>query len=278
MHLPTPASSARRAALVLLVALGGLAALPRPAGAEPLAPRDLVGLDLNLQIETAEGPAAGSYPNQGAIVRHILPHGQWTSTGAGGPNHRDSRGVSEWRRAPDDTLVEIASDATGQPAASTFRYRFETPCRGHWTWQIDHGQATLGGSFTTAPSAPTTRQQLAPATNAGLYIPLVIKSAVAPSLPAGSYPAAGLVLQAYAGDGTLTLQGFGPGTLNSHGTYTFKRLSANTAVEETLQISDAFALPYTMVYTFETPSSGVWYQNFANGLIRFSGTFDTFPR
>ena len=33
-----------------------------------------------------------------------------------------------------------------------------------------------------------------------------------------------------------------------------------------------------MVHTFKTANSGVWYQNFGNGLIRFSGTFDTFAR
>lgn len=276
MHL-IPALT-RGVALTLLITFGSACTTARAEPPGPPAPHDLVGLDLNLQVEKAEGPAAGSYPSQGAIVRRIGPHGQWTTRGAGGPNHRDGSGSSQWRHAGGDTLVEISSDASGLPAASSFSYRFDTPHRGRWTWQIDRGQATLSGSFTTAPSAPTPAQQLAPATNAGLHVPLIIKSAVSPSLPAGSFPGAGLVLQTYAADGTLTFQGFGPGTLNSKGTYTFKRLSANTAVEETLQTSDFFTLPYTMVYTFKTPNSGVWHQNFANGLIIFAGTFDTFPR
>lgn len=264
MHLPAPA----RAALTLVIALCGL------AGAEPLhpAPRDLVGLDVNLQIEKVEGPAAANQPSQGAIVRRILPHGQWTSHGAGGPNHRDARGSSQWRHGSPDTLVEAASDD------STLSYEFDTPGSGRWVWRLARGLATLSGSFTTAPSAPAPDQQLAPATNAGLHVPLIIKATVAPTLTPDRYPTAGLVLQTYAADGTLTFQGFGPGTLNSRGTYTFKRLSANTAVEETVQTSDFFTLPYTMVYTFRTPNSGTWYQNFGNGLIRFSGTFDTFPQ
>lgn len=273
-----------RAALSLLTALAGLATGPSQA-AEPLqhpgghaAPKTLVGLDLNLQVEKAEGPAAASYPSQGAIVRRILAHGQWTSHGAGGPQHRVSQGSSQWRHDGAHTWVETASDASGQPALYSFSYRFETPHRGQWTWRINQGQAVLSGSFTTSPSTPAPDQQLAPATNAGLHVPLVIKASTSPALPPDAYPRAGLVLQTYAADGTLTFRGFGPGTLDSTGTYTFKRLSANTAVEEAIQTSSLFTLPYTMVYTFLTPRSGVWYQNFANGLIRFSGTFDTFPR
>lgn len=249
-----------------------------PQAAAPAAPVSLVGLDLNLQIEKVEGPAASGYPNQGAIVRRILPHGQWTSHGAGGPQHRDGRGSSQWHHEGGHTWVETASDASGQPALSRLSYRFDNPHRGQWSWRINDGQAVLSGSFTTTPSTPTAEQTLAPATNAGLHVPLIIKASSSPALPPDAYPRAGLVLQTYAADGTLTFRGFGPGTLDSTGTYTFKRLSANTAVEEAVQTSSLFTLPYTMVYTFLTPRSGVWYQNFANGLIRFSGTFDTFPR
>jgi hypothetical protein len=277
MHRPT---STRRAALALLTALGTATACAEPSHHSPAgpAPHELVGLDLNLQIEKTEGPAAGSYPDQGVIVRRILPHGQWVSHGAGGPNHRDARGSSQWRRDGAHALVEITNDASGPSAHSHISYEFDTPQSGRWAWRINQGQAVLSGSFTTAPSTPAADQQLAPATNAGLHVPLIIKAATSQQVPAGRFPTAGLVLQTYAGDGTLTFQGFGPGTLNSRGTYTFKRLSANTAVEETVQTSDFFTYPYTMVYTFKTANSGVWFQNFGNGLIYFSGTFDTFPR
>ncbi|RZJ12328.1 MAG: hypothetical protein EOP39_03980 [Rubrivivax sp.] len=283
MHLPATFHAARRLALPLLIALGAASTVPGTALAEPrhaeacVAPRDLVGLDLNLQVEKAEGTAAASYPNQGVIVRRIQARGLWTSSGVGGPQHRDGRGTSHWHRDGERGLVETSRDVTGLPASSTFNYRFETPTSGRWTWQIDRGQATLSGSFTTVPSAPMPEQLLAPATNAGLHVPLIIKHTVS-QLPAGVYPQAGLVLQTYAADGTLTFRGFGPGTIDSTGTYAYKRVSANTAVEETTQVSATFTLPYTMVYTYKTANSGVWHQNFANGLIYFSGTFDTFPR
>lgn len=281
----------RQLALPLLLALGSAACASDP-GSKPSAiqPMDFIGQDFNLQIEKTQGPAASSYPSQGAIVRRMLAHGQWSSQGAGGPNHREASGTSQWRRSGTGGWVETSTDtstntstitstiASGRPAHSVLTYTFEGPSHGRWSWNINHGQATLSGSFTTAPGKPSAEQWLAPATNAGLHVPLIIKSAISTDLPAGSFPAAGLVLQSYAADGTLSLQGFGPGTINSKGTYTYKRLSANTAVEEALQTSDFFTLPYTMVYTFKTANSGVWYQNFANGLIRFSGTFDTFAR
>ena len=87
----------------------------------------------------------------------------------------------------------------------------------------------------------------------------------------------GLALQLYNQDGTFTIKGFGPKTLNSTGTYRYKKVSANTAEEEAIQITDLFTLPYTMVYTFETPTSGTWFQSLGNGFIKFHGTFDTFP-
>jgi hypothetical protein len=75
----------------------------------------------------------------------------------------------------------------------------------------------------------------------------------------------------------MTLKGFGPGNIDSVGTYSYKKISAHSAVEVVTQVSDFFSLPYTMVYTYDTPTSGIWFQNFADGLILFSGTFNSFP-
>lgn len=285
MHNTTQPTRQRRRALGTVLSLHLLlgSLLPAaPAHAEPerhaqenLATSQLIGLDVNLQIEKAT-PAA-SLPNQGAIVKRYLAFGRWTSQGAGGTGHRPASGSYQLRHAGPSTLEERTVDDSGY-GQSTTRYSFEHPRGGTWVQSFNNGQQQLSGHFSTAPSQPSPAQKLAPASNAGLHVALIIKSAVAPMLPPGVYPSAGLVLQSYASDGTLSFQGFGPGTLNSKGTYIYKRLSANTAVEETIQTSDFFMEPYTMVYTFKTPNSGTWYQNFSNGLIRFSGTFDTFPR
>lgn len=283
-------SSLRRRALPSLIATGALAVgalcSARPALAnEALAAQDLkaqlptsrlglVGLDLNLQIEKVLPAGAAGVPKQGVIVKRYLPRGQWTAQGAGGPNHSVASGSYRLSHQGANVLEDRSVDANGQQH-STLRYSFESEKSGTWVQTLASGQQ-LSGHFTGTPSQPSSDQMLAPASNAGLHVALIIKSAIAPQLPPGVYPSAGLVLQTYAQDGTLTLQGFGPGNINSKGTFSYKRLSANTAVEETIQTSDAFTLPYTMVYTFKTPNSGSWYQDFYNGLIRFSGTFDTF--
>ncbi|MCV2368111.1 hypothetical protein [Roseateles oligotrophus] len=237
----------------------------------------LVGLDLNLQIETVSPAGAAGVPNQGVIVKRYLPRGQWTSQGAGGAGHRVASGTYQlgFRGA---NILEDRSIEVGGQLHSTTRYTFESAKSGTWVQTLSSGQQVLSGHFTSAPSQPSAEQMLAPSTNAGLHVALIIKSALAPQLPPGVYPTAGLVLQTYALDGTMNLQGFGPGNLNSKGTFSYKRLSANTAVEEAIQTSDFFSWPYTMVYTFKTPNSGTWYQSLNNGLIQFSGTFDTFPR
>jgi len=287
MSTPTAIPCQRRRApgaalsLSLALLLGALLpSAPALADAErqataSLAPSQLVGLDLNLQIEKV-APAA-ALPNQGVIVKRYLAQGLWTSQGAGGPGHRQASGSYQLRHGGDHMLEERSVDDSGQAQSST-RYSFEHPRGGTWVQSLNHGQQQLSGHFTVAPSQPGPAQQLAPASNAGLHVALIIKQALAPTLPPGVFPSAGLVLQSYAADGTLSFQGFGPGNINSKGSYSYKRLSANTAVEEATQTSDFFSLPYTMVYTFKTPNSGTWYQNFYNGLIQFSGTFDTFPR
>ncbi|MDC8772407.1 hypothetical protein [Roseateles albus] len=244
---------------------------------ETLSRAGLSGMDLNLQIEKVLPAGASGVPNQGAIVKRYLPRGQWTSQGAGGSGHRVASGSYQLSHRGHNT-VEDRSVETGGQLQSTTRYTFESAQSGTWVQTLSNGNQVLSGHFTATPSQPSASQLLAPASNAGLHVALIIKAAVAPQLPPGVYPTAGLVLQTYAQDGTLTLQGFGPGNINSKATFSYKRLSANTAVEEAIQTSDFFSWPYTMVYTFKTPNSGTWYQSLNNGLIQFSGTFDTFPR
>lgn len=262
-----------------LLALLGSAFIACACAAQPaellnLDRSEWAGHDLNLQIEKVSGTAK-DLPTQGVIVRRYQAAGLWTSEGFGGTGHRAASGRYRLHRAGPQTLIDQSTDAGGR---ATLTYVFESAHRGTWTQRREQDGATLSGHFSLVRSQAPADEQTAPASNAGLHVALIIKSAIAPGLPAGSYPAAGLVLQSYSSDGTLKFQGFGPGTLNSRGTYSYRKVSANTAVEETVQTSDFFTLPYTMVYTFKTPNSGTWYQDFANGLIRFSGSFDTFPR
>jgi hypothetical protein len=241
---------------------------------EGLSRTELAGQEFNLQIEQVSGAATG-LPTQGVIVRRYQSHGLWSSEGAGGSNHRAATGHYQLHRSGPQTLVDRSTDASG---AATLTYQFDTPHAGTWTQRNEASGTTLSGHFSLVHSNAPASEQLAPTTRGAIHVSLIIKSAAAPTLPAGSYPASALVLQTYNTDGSLVFRGFGPGAIDSRGTSTYRKVSANTAVEEAIQTSDFFTLPYTMVYTYKTPNSGTWYQDFANGLIRFRGTFDTFSR
>jgi hypothetical protein len=261
-----------RPALLALLSGSLLSAACAAHPDEARARTELVGHEFNLQIEQSSG---AGLPTQGVIVRRYQSHGLWSSEGAGGANHRAATGSYQLRHDGQQVLVDRSSSAAG---LATLTYHFDTPHAGRWTERREPGGATLSGRFSLVRSNAPAAEQLAPAVRGPINVALIIKSAVAPDLPAGSYPGAGLVLQTYAADGSLNFLGFGPGTINSRGTSSYRKMSANTAVEETIQTSDFFTLPYTMVYTYKTPNSGTWYQDFGNGLIRFRGTFDTFSR
>lgn len=242
------------------------------------APQSIAGMDINLQIENTVSNLTNGFPTQGVAVMHYKKDGTWTAQGTGGENQQAYYGTYKYKRTSVNTAVEKAVDTSLQNAPYTTTYTFETPRSGKWVQDFANGMIIFSGSFTMVPSDLPIEQHLAPTTNAGLNVALIIKSATSETLPASVYATKGLVLQTYSLDGTLVFLGFGPRMLNSHGTYTFKKVSANTAVEETIQTSNLFTLPYTMVYTFQTPTSGTWFQNLGNGLLKFTGTFDTFPQ
>lgn len=246
------------------------------------APANLGGLDLVFQIEKATTTYADGYPYKGAVVKHYKKDGKFNAQGAGTmkgtvpDNQLAFSGTYKYQRTGVNTAVEKLVNTSVNNTPSTIKYTFETPTSGKWEEEFGGGQLKLSGSFTVEQSNLPTEKHLAPTTKADSNAALIIK-ATKSDLPAGVYPMAGLVLQTYAQDGTLVFKGFGPGTVNSTGTYKYTKLSANTAVEEVTQVSEFFTFPYTMVYTFETSSSGKWFQNFGDGLILFSGTFDVFP-
>lgn len=246
------------------------------------APSSLAGLDLVFQIEKTTTTFPGGYPYKGAVVKHYKKDGKFTGQGTGTmqgivpENQLAFNGTYKYQRTGPNTAVEKLVNATVNNSPSTIKYTFETSTSGKWEEDFGNGQLISSGSFTVEKSNLPIEQHLAPAAKADTNVALIIK-ATKSDLPVGVYPMAGLVLQTYAQDGTLVFKGFGPGTVNSTGTYKYTKISANTAVEEVTQVSEFFTFPYTMVYTFETSSSGKWFQNFGDGLILFSGTFDVFP-
>lgn len=241
-----------------------------------LAPGSLNGFTINYQILASQSDAADA-PYKGVIVSkyqqlRFSAQGFATLNSNEDPSREYSEGSFSYSAISCSKARETAYVQVPHAARRVTQLTFTSKNTGTWEQTIDNGDTVLSGKFSLIK---TDAQPLAPVTNAGFYQALIIKSTVSDLAPQ-SYPRAGLVVQSYNADGTMTFKGFGPGTLDSTGTYSFKRVSANTAVEEAVQTSAFFTFPYTMVYTYLTPNSGTWEQNFANGLIKFSGTFDTF--
>ncbi|RYY74054.1 MAG: hypothetical protein EOO52_14355 [Gammaproteobacteria bacterium] len=245
-------------------------------------PRTLAGMEMVLQIEKTATNFLSGYPYKGAVVKHYNKDGKFTAQGtatmqgAVPDNQQAYFGTYKYQRTGTNTAVEKSINTSINNTPFVVKYTFETDSSGKWEEDFGGGELKMSGSFTIVPSNLPPGQHLAPETKADVSVALIIKSTKS-DLPADVYPTAGLVLQTYSQDGTLVLKGFGPSSVNSTGTYKYTKISANTAVEEVTQVSDYFTFPYTMVYTFETPTSGKWFQNFGDNLIKFSGAFDIFP-
>lgn len=244
---------------------------------KPLAPHSIAGMDIVLRIENTVTNFSGGVPNKGIAVISYKRDGTFAGEGFGDKHHQKYYGTYKYRRTGFNTAVETAIDVAVDNAPHITTFTFETPTSGKWVEDFASGLIIFSGSFTMVPTNLPEDKHLAPSTNPG-YTALILDTATSNVLPDGVYPSKGLALQRYAEDGTFTIQGFGPGLLNSTGTYSFKKVSANTVVEEAIQVSDLFTLPYTMVYTFETPTSGVWYQNLGDGFLKFTGTFNVFAK
>ncbi|HEY6528879.1 MAG TPA: hypothetical protein VIZ65_09305 [Cellvibrionaceae bacterium] len=244
---------------------------------ERLPPKTLNGYTINYQIldSTTTLPDA---PYKGVIVseyQHKRFKAQGTSTlnNNTNPTQQYSEGSYIYDVVACDTAIETAVLRLPQPSRRTTQLIFTSKNTGTWEQTFDSGRIVLSGKFSLVRSDA---EHTAPSAKSDFHYALIIKSTRS-DLPPEAYPRAGLVVQTYMKDGSMTFTGTGPGTINSTGTYTYKKVSPNTGVEEAIQTSAFFSFPYTMVYTFTTTNSGTWEQNFANGLIKFSGTFDSFP-
>jgi hypothetical protein len=243
------------------------------------APQSLVGFDVVYQIEHN---SANSAVSKGVIIKHFARHGRFTAEaiattqGSLIDETQTYNGTYGYKRTSFNSAIETASDSLSNNTVYTTRFSFETESKGQWIKEDTAGKMLSSGSFIVVPSNFPADQGFAPETHENTSVALFINHTES-ELPTGVYPNGGLVLQSYAADGTMTLKGFGPGNIDSVGTYSYKKISAHSAVEVVTQVSDFFSLPYTMVYTYDTPTSGIWFQNFADGLILFSGTFNSFP-
>lgn len=234
-----------------------------------IAPQSIAGLTFNLTVDQPSSVIQAGFATQGAIAQSYTEQQQFSGIAAGDPTHQANQGHYSYHRLGANKAVEQAVDFV--KGAYVTYYTFATPSSGQYQQTFSGGDTVINGTFSAINSNATA---LAPTSIAGLNIALTITDTVS-DLP-GGYPTSGVVVQTYSSDNTYTAKGIGEGNIDSIGSYQYQRLSANTAVETALQMSDFFTLPYTMVYTFETENSGTWYQNFAGGTIIFKGTFSTF--
>ncbi|PCK08292.1 MAG: hypothetical protein COA42_09905 [Alteromonadaceae bacterium] len=240
------------------------------------APRKLRSSQLVLQVETVTQGDGSQAAGTGVIVQ-MYGEGAQTPMSAyalGTDSELAFSGPTRYRRTAYNRAIEKLTDTeTGQHAQTQFL--FTHAAGGTWTRELFSTGVTLAGAFTLTRSALPTEAHMAPESHAGTTVAFSILNTVS-DLPPEVYPTQGVVLQSYSADGSYVGRGFGPGTIDHHGPYTYTKVSPNVAVERTTQIADVFTADYTMVYTYETPRSGTWYQNFAGGLIVFSGSFTTF--
>lgn len=242
---------------------------------QPHAPWTLSGSDMVLTIKkvTAEDPSL--YPAKGVIVRHYHHRGLFNSQSVGNGGITEGEGKYSYRKKSALTAIEKGYSSLFGSQSYTLDYQFNDRSTGLWSISLDNGD-TLSGSFNRSRSTTPAAQELAPESSAGRSFALTITNTIS-DVPEEYYPTRAVVIQTYSADGTYTGQGIGPKAIDHYGTYKYKKVAPNIAVEETIQIAETFTYPFTMVYTFETLDSGTWYQNFGDGLIIFSGTFTTFP-
>lgn len=233
------------------------------------APESIVGYTVNQIVDEPNSKPQAGFATQGAIALRYDDMQKMVGLGVGDANHQPIEGQYSYYRLDGTTAVEQAVDF--EKGAYITYYHFQSEQAGTFEQTYSSG-AVLKGQFTTVANHQA--EPLAPQSLSGLNVALTIESAVS-SLP-GGYPTSGLVVQTYAQNGQYSAKGIGQGNIDSIGSYQYQRISANTAVETAVQTSDFFTLPYTMVYTFTSANSGLWYQNFANGTIIFEGRFTTF--
>ena len=239
-----------------------------------LPPRSLKGKNIVLQIEQSHTDEFSAQPNQGVIIKSYINGHSYDSTGLGGEGHTDTSGYYRFKPIAHNKAIEYSYDSnTG--IRTKIRYQFTSAHAGQWQQHNTDGTEIMSGSFFLNESNIAPNDFIAPENHNGLTVALNIIETES-QIPPQFYPSRAVVLQSYKEDGTYSAIGFGPGAIPHSGTYTYERVAKNIVVEQTVQNNGDQVFPYTLIYHYDTPISGTWYQNFGNGLILFSGTFSTF--
>lgn len=242
------------------------------ASLDSFAPQSLKNKTIVLQVEYAED---SQYPSKGAVLQQYSDSRNMTYMGFGDTLHSTGTARYQYRRQGKWVASEkLTDDLSGKIVKTTFY--FESTSNGSFTRKNQDGELMISGRFSLEI---TSDEILAPDSHSGTTVVFSILHSASENIPDGGYPKQGtVVLQSYTAENTYNALGFGPGTVAHHGIYQYERISKNVVVEQTEQTIPEFGFTanYTMVYVYQTPYSGTLYQNFADGLIIFSGRFTTF--
>jgi hypothetical protein len=240
-----------------------------------LAPSKLTQQTMVLQIEALTENFAGSSPDQGVIIQTYLNRKHYQTKGIGGLYHIQGKGKYSYHRTSPIRAIEKTEDTLNNMSFTT-KYFFKTKKTGSWIRTSADKSIKLSGHFMMSNTHTPDELILAEADHNGLTVAVNILKGESPYIPKEAFPSRALVLQSYQDNGDYSAIAFGPAAVPHSGTYQYDRVSADVAVEQTTQNMENLTATYTMVYHYQTPTSGTWYQNFGNGLIIFSGTFSTF--
>lgn len=228
------------------------------------------GREFALQVEASSGTELDGLPNKGVYLVHFHDDNRYDSALIGNGAMVVSSGEFALKKLRGQ-VVAYSYDASRAEEIET-HYYFETPHSGIWQRTVIGQDAQLSGSFSAYAADDV---DFTPDNHIGRTIALGVITSES-DIPKEYYPSQGLIMQAYDGYGRYTALGFGPGAVDHSGTYTLTKVAKNIFVEETIQVMENLTAPYTLVYHYETPSSGRWFQNFGDGLILFSGSFTSF--
>lgn len=231
--------------------------------------------EMVLSIQSVEGDANGTVASKGVLIQRYINSRTYRSSGIGDSRFSDQTGTYRFTNPAHNVAIEYLADSGSNERIVT-KYQFERANFGRFERRILGTGITLKGQFSYAPTQLPEVSHLAESSHNGLTVAVNILAASSAQVPKGQYPERALVLQRYYDDARYTAVGFGPATIPHSGTFQYQKVSANVAIEQTTQVTDYFTLPFVMVYFYETPTSGVWYQDFGDGLIKFSGIFSTF--
>lgn len=239
-------------------------------------PKNVVGYEMLLSLQQIEGDVQNSQASRGVIIQRYSKRNRYQSEGIGDPKHVSQQGDYRFKRESRTSAIEYLKDEHSGQSAVT-KYEFIRPNFGLFERRLVNSGIVIKGQFSLVSTQLPAEQHLAEESHNNLSVAVNILAAQSEQVPSGQYPERALVLQRYYDDGRYDAIGYGPQAIPHKGTYSYQKVSAHVAIEQTMQTTDYFTLPFVMVYFYETPTSGTWYQDFGDGLIRFSGIFSTFP-